>query len=226
MRTIAANKTFSALAILSLALGIGANTAIYSFMESILLRSLPVSDPASLVMLNWRANALGRDSVIQHSHGSGYKDPNSGFTSDIFPFAAFELLQKFDQVFSSVFGYYEAGDLDLTIQGQADVAHGEFVTGDYFRGLGIRPAAGRLLLPDDDRAGAPAVAVVSRAFSERRFGGPANAAGHSILINTVPFTVVGVTPPEFFGVDPKATPDFYLPMHTSLLLPDPRPPAD
>jgi len=80
------------------------------------------------------------------------------------------------------------------------------VSGDYFRGLGIPPAAGRLLLPDDDRAGAPAVAVVSMAFSQERFGGAEKAAGQSILINNVPFTVVGVTPPEFFGVEPGSAP--------------------
>ena len=139
--------------------------------------------------------------------GSSYGDAKTGVTSDMFPFGAFELVRKNDSVFSSVFGYFPASGLNLTVRGQADIANGEYVTGDYFRGLGVAPAAGRLLLADDDRAGAPAVAVVSRAFSERRFGGPAEAAGQSILINNVPFTVVGVTPPEFFGVDPGATPD-------------------
>ena len=76
------------------------------------------------------------------------------------------------------------------------------MSGDYFRGLGIPPAAGRLIAPDDDRAGAPAVAVISFALSQRRFGGPENAPGQSILINNLPFTVIGVAPPEFFGVDP------------------------
>ena len=80
------------------------------------------------------------------------------------------------------------------------------------------PAAGRTIIPDDDRAGAPAVAVISLGLSQRRFGGAANAAGQSILINNVPFTIVGVAPPEFFGVDPAAAPDFYLPIHSNLLL--------
>jgi hypothetical protein len=85
------------------------------------------------------------------------------------------------------------------------------VSGDYFRGLAVLPAAGRLILPDDDRAGAPAVVVVSHSLSQKRFGGVANASGQSVLINTLPFTVVGVTPPEFFGVDPALAPDVYLP---------------
>ena len=89
---------------------------------------------------------------------------------------------------------------------------------DYFRELGVSPRAGRLIVPDDDRPGAPPVAVVSYGFSERRFGGGANAVGQPILINNLPFTVVGVTPPEFFGVDPAAAPDVYLPLHTNELL--------
>ena len=87
-----------------------------------------------------------------------------------------------------------------------------------FRGLAVSPASGRLIFSDDDRAAAPPAAVVSFAFSQKRFGGPAAATGQSILIDNVPFTVIGVTPPEFFGVDPAASPDFYLPMHTNLLL--------
>jgi macrolide transport system ATP-binding/permease protein len=108
--------------------------------------------------------------------------------------------------------------MNLTIKGQADLAHGELVSGDYFRGLAVLPAAGRLIVPDDDRTGAAAVAVVSHGFSEKHFGGAGNALRQSILINNLPFTVVGVTPPEFFGVDPAAVPDVYLPMHTNILL--------
>jgi predicted permease len=218
-RTIAANRLFTLLAVSSLALGIGANTAIFSFMDSILLRSLPVSDPESLVVLNWHAKTTERDSVMKGMSGDTFDDPKMGTTAGIFPFPAYELFRKNDAVFSTVFAHYQkwqARNLNVTIKGQADLAGGWSVSGDYFRGLGVRPVAGRLINPDDDRAGAPAVAVVSYAFSERRFGG--GAAGQSILINNLPFTVVGVTPPEFFGVDPAASPDIYLPMHTNELL--------
>ena len=223
LRTMASNKAFTALAALSLALGIGANTAIYSFMDSILLRSLPVRDPESLVTLSWRMRSLGRGekgpvTVLRAMSGSIYKAPTSGLMAEILPYPAFEVFQKNDSVLSSVFAFRRAGRLNLSIKGQADIASGTYVSGDYFRGLGIPPAAGRLLIPDDDRAGAPAVAVVSLGFSEERFGGAANAAGQSILINNVPFTVVGVTPPEFFGVDPGVAPNVYLPLHANLLL--------
>jgi len=137
----------------------------------------------------------------------------------IFPYPAFELLQKSsDQVFSSVFAYYPTRYVHLMAKGQAEQASGEYVSGDYFRGLAIVPAAGRVIIPDDDRAGAQPVAVLSFAYSQKRFGDAGRAVGQSILINNHPFTVAGVAPPGFFGVDPAAAPDFYVPLHTNLLL--------
>jgi len=220
-RTMAGNRAFTVLAVSSLALGIGANTAIFSFMDSILLRSLPVSDPESLVVLNWRAKARTRDDFVMKSMSGSTYDDGTGITAGIFPFPAFELLRRQDSIFSVVFAhcrYWQVRRLSLTIKGQTDLASGWNVSGDYFRGLGVRPAAGRLISPDDDRPGAPPVAVVSYGFSQRRFGGAANAAGQPILIDNLPFAVVGVTPPEFFGVDPAAAPDVYLPLHTNELL--------
>src|SRR5262249_14101580 len=155
LRAMAANKTFSAMAILSLALGIGANTAIFSFMDSILLRSLPVPDPQSLVILSWhtpRPEFHG-----SNRHDESYLDPKGGYVGGVFSYPAFELLQRNDSVFSSVFGYQSAGKVNLTIRGEADLADTEYVSGSSFRGLGTQPAAGRLLGPEDDRAGAPAV---------------------------------------------------------------------
>ncbi len=228
VRAMINNRAFTTLLALSLALGIGANTAIYSFMDAILLRSLPVPDPASLVVLNWRSKAIQRagkanensSAFVMHAmDGSTYEDAKTGVTSGIFPFPAFELFQKDSgSVFSSVFAYYPARNLNLMVKGQAERASGEYVSGDYFRGLGIPPAAGRIIVSDDDRAGAPPVAVLSFAFSQRRFGDASSAAGQTIRINSIPFTVAGVAPPEFFGVDPAANPDFYVPMHTNLLL--------
>ena len=216
-----ANRLFTLLAVMSLALGIGANTAIFSFMDSILLRSLPVSDPESLVTLNWHAKDTRRDFVMKGMSGTTYDDPKHGTTAGIFPYPAFELFRKYDSIFSSVFAHCRGRQirrLNLTVKGQAGLASGWNVSGDYFRGLNIPPAAGRLIGVDDDRPGAPPVAVVSYGFSQRRFGGAANAAGQPILIDNLPFTVVGVTPPEFFGVDPSAAPDVYLPLHTNELL--------
>ena len=214
LRAMIHNRAFTALAALSLALGIGANTAIYSFLDALLLRSLPVSDPASLVVLNWRAKVWRGDSVVEAMSGSIYDDSRMGSVSGIFPYPAFELLQNSDTVFSEVFAYcrtQEVRTMNVTIKGQADLAHGELVSGDYFRGLAVRPAAGRLIIPDYDRTGAAAVAVVSHAFSEKHFGGAGSAVGQTILINNLPFTVVGVTPPEFFPTSVfRCTPTFCL----------------
>ncbi len=219
-RTLARAPSFTLVALLVMALGIGANTAIYSFLDSLLLRSLPVADPASLVVPNWHMQANRRgDTVMQSMSGATYDDP-IGEVGGIFPYAAFEFIQK-NVAFSDVFAFAhtrEVRTLSVSINGQADPASGELVSGNYFNGLRTTPAAGRLILDDDDRVGAPSVAVVSYAFSEAHFGGPANAAGQSVRINNLPFTVVGVTMPEFFGVDPSQAPDVYLPMHTNLLL--------
>jgi predicted permease len=222
LRAMRKNRLFTALAALSLALGIGANTAIYSFMDSILLRSLPVSDPASLVVVKWRSRpfnfAAGGNFVMHSIDGSIHRD-GDGTAAAIFPFPAFERLQEASApVLSSLFAYHPAGNVNVMIKGEAEIATGEYVSGDFFRGLAVAPAAGRLIAADDDRAGAPPVAVISLGYGQRRFGGAAEAAGQPMLINNVAFTVIGVTPSGFFGVDPAAAPDVYLPMRAELLL--------
>src|SRR5882757_8236553 len=229
-RTMAANKAFSVLAVLSLALGIGANTAIFSLMESILLRSLPVADPESLVVLNWHSRPPQEGSkewVIHGLQGLFWPGDKGALVSGIFPYAALETLgsqnlNDENPVFSTLFGYFNGHNRNLAVRGQATSASTEYVTGDYFRGLEVSPAAGRLINSEDDRAGATAVAVISFATSQNRFGGPPNAIGQSILVDNIPFTVIGVTPPEFFGVDPAMAPDLYLPLHTNLLTDGPR----
>jgi predicted permease len=223
LRGMIKQRTFTALAALSLALGIGANTAIFSFMDSILLRALPVSDPASLIAVKWRSKPIidssnGREFVLHSIDGHTYAD-GSGVTAAIFPFPAFERLREASPpVLSSLFAHKPAGSLNVIVKGQAELAQAEYVSGDFFRGLAVLPAAGRLIQADDDRAGAAPVAVLSVGYSESRFGDAASAVEQQILINNVPFTVAGVTPSEFFGVDPAAAPHVYLPMSARHLL--------
>jgi predicted permease len=216
IRVLAANKTFSTLAILSLALGIGANTAIFSFMDAMLMRSLPVPEPESLVTLAWHAKKPEMHG--SNRHDDSYTDPSGGFVGGIFAFQAFELFQRDTSVFTTVFGYQGAGDLHVAVNGHAEIAKGEYVSGDYFTGLRASAASGRLISPDDDWAGAPGVAVISDGLSEARFGGPSNAPGQSILLDHIPFTIIGVTARGFFGADPNVVPAVYLPMHANLLL--------
>jgi macrolide transport system ATP-binding/permease protein len=222
-RTMAANKAFSALAILSLALGIGANTAIYSFMESILLRSLPVADPESLVVLNWHSrppqNANKEWVHVMHGvQGMAWPGDRGVMVSGMFPYGALETLREENPIFSTLFGYFNGLKHNLAVHGQATSAGTEYVTGEYFRGLAVSPSAGRLIDSEDDRPGAAPVAVISFATSQQRFGGPSSAIGQPVLVDNVPFTVIGVEPPEFFGVDPAEAPDLYLPLHTNLLV--------
>jgi predicted permease len=220
LRAMARNRTFTALAALSLALGIGANTAIFSFMEAILLRPLPVHEPESLVVLKWRSKPWARDPqtkqrefVMRSINGSTYPDA-SGVTAAIFPYPAFERLQQASgPVLSGLFAYFPGGQRNVIANGDAALAETYLVSGDFFRSLAVTPAAGRMLVSDDDRAGAAAAAVVSMGFSLRRFGSAAAATGQPILIGDVPFTIVGVTPFGFFGVDPGAATDIYLPIH-------------
>ena len=221
-RTMIANKAFSTLAVLLLALGIGANTAIYSFMEAILLRSLPVADPESLVVLNWHSpppqNANKQWVHVVHGiQGLFWPGGKGTLVSGIFPYRAFETLREDNPVFSTLFGYFNGQNKTLAIHGQAASVGAEYVTGEYFRGLAVSPVAGRLISSEDDRLGAAPVAVISFATSQNRFGGPPNAIGQPILVDNVAFTVIGVAPPEFFGVDPAAAPDLYLPLHTNVL---------
>src|ERR1700674_4838374 len=187
-RTMTANKAFTALAVLSLALGIGANTAIYSFMESILLRSLPVADPESLVVLNWHSRPPqdgGKESVhVMHGvQGMAWPGDKGAMVSGMFPYGAFETLREQNPIFSTLFGYFNGRNRNLTVRGQATIASAEYVTGEYFRGLAVSPAAGRLIDSEDDRPGAAPVAVISFATSQNRFGGSPNAIGQSILVD-------------------------------------------
>ena len=221
VRVMSRDRLFTALAALSLALGIGANTAIYSFMDAILMRSLPVADPASLVVVRWRSgpiNRNGREFVMRSTDGRTDKDA-TGVVASIFPYPAFERLREASTTsLSSLFAHKDAGTVNVIVKGQAELAPAEYVSGEFFRGLSVFPSAGRLIDAGDDRAGAAPVAVLSTGYSRRRFGDAGTAVGQAILVNNVTFTVAGVVPPEFFGVDPARTPQLYLPMRARLQL--------
>jgi macrolide transport system ATP-binding/permease protein len=209
-RSMAGSKLFTAMAVLSLALGIGANTAIYSFMDGVMLRALPVKNPEQLVILNWRAKS---NAPVVHSHwGSNYDEPGGGTTSPNFPYPAFELLRDHNDVLSTLFGHVGGGRLNLVIDGSAELASGQYVTGGFFSGLGVPPAAGRLIDSDDDRLGAPAVAVITDDYWHTRFGASPGVIGKHIQINGISFTITGVAAPEFYGVSPGGKPSVFLPM--------------
>ena len=225
-RTMARNKAVSVFAVLSLAMGIGAGTAIYSFMDAILLRQLPIADPASLVELSWRAKPVARrngpSEFVLHAIDGRFDSDETGSHARIFPFAAVEPLRNASApLLSGMFTYFRAGRMNILVNppgGDAELADVEYVSGDFFRGLAVPPAAGRAIESVDDDAGAAPVAVLSYGYAQRRFGAAAQAVGQRILVNSLPFTVAGVAPPEFFGVDPGGAPGVYLPLSSITLL--------
>ncbi len=216
LRMIGKNPAFTALAALSLALGIGANTAIYSFMDAILMRSLPVQNPEALALVQYSTKEFP---AIAHSFsGSNFRDPHRGMVSGNIPFPVYEALREGNTVFTSLFGFANAGGLTMLVRGDAATARAEYVTGDFFRTMGVGSSAGRLLDATDDRPGAPSVAVASHAYAARRFGEISKAVGQPVLLNNVPYTIVGVSAPEFFGMYPGSAIDLYLPMRSSIAL--------
>ncbi len=216
-RTMLKNPVFTTLAVLSLALGIGANTAIYSLMDAVMMRWLPVRDPGSLVLLQWHTKHRNDESVVQGASGHFDDDSKLGLVGGIFPYPAFDELRRSTNLFSALFAYHPASRLTVMIGNGAEVANGEYVSGDFFRGLGVAAEAGRLIVADDDRIGTDVV-VVGYGFAQRHFGDAARAVGQKMFLNNLPFTIVGVTSPRFYGVDPGSAPEFYLPLHADVAL--------
>lgn len=218
LRSMRHDKVFSLLVVASLMLGIGASTAIYSFMDAILLRSLPVSNPQALVVMKWHAKTHALASNGFYFGPDFSPESAARGVASVFPYPALRVFQDDHDVLSSAFSFYSADGLSVTVHAETDALPVQYVSGNYFDGMAVAPAAGRLLQPVDDAVGATSVAVVSDTFSERRLGGPIAAVGQAIRINDKPFEVVGVAPAGFFGAEPSDVPDLYLPMHAQLLL--------
>ena len=187
-RVLRLNPSFFAVATISLALGIGANTAIFELLNAVRLRMLPVSHPEQLVQLEIAEN--------EHCCVGNASARHSDFTH-----AQWEAIRDNQQAFSSVFAF---GDqrFNLAERGETQYAEGMFVSGSLFPILGVKPAAGRLLDESDDRAGCGSQsAVISHAFWQRQYGGDPQAVGKKISLEGRPLEIIGVTSPEFFGVE-------------------------
>jgi predicted permease len=215
-RTLRMNRVFAAMAMLSLALGIGANTAIYSFMDAILVRTLPVHDPGSLVVLKWHTK--DRAAVVQSLTGSMWDDPKLGRVSPNLPYHFFETVSRDNPVLQPVVGFNSAYRLTALIRGEGSAVGGMYVSGGFFGALGMAPTAGRLIGLEDDRESAATVAVLSYGFAQRRFGTAAQAIGETVIVNDVSFQIAGVAPPGFYGISPGQGVDLYLPQHASILV--------
>ena len=214
LRILLANRLFAAMAMLSLALGIGANTAIYSLLDAILVKTLPVHDPESLVVLRWHSKV--RAPIARNINGSLWNDPHYGKVSPNLPWQVYETFKKDNPALSHVAAYNNAWEVTALIQGQGHSTAALYVSGGFFDALGMPPAFGRLIGNDDDRDGAPPVALVSYGFAERRFGEAGKALGQTVTINDVPFTVVGVAAPGFHGINPGQERELYLPLQSQI----------
>jgi len=195
-RMLLKQKGLTAVALLSLALGIGANTALFSIVDAMLLKMLPVKDPDQLVLFK---SVAPQDFSVGSYNGSSNKDEQTGLINRTsFAYQTYQRLREQQGPMSDIFAYGGV-NLNVTADGQADVAGGQAVSGNYFAALGVQPAAGRLLTDEDDKAGAPPVAVLSHRYWQKRFGGDAAIVGKQINLNNVPFTVVGVSAKGFEG---------------------------
>ena len=198
-RQLMKSPGFTAVAMLSVALGIGANTAIFSLVNDFLLRSLPVRNPEELVLLRTIEGARGRMSRGGENNGS--VDPATGrAASTSFSLLIFERLRAHRSALSDVFAFASFSQVNVLVDGQPEInASAQLVSGNYHAGLGVPAFVGRTLTPDDDRVSAAPVAVISFRYWARRFGGTPDILGKTIQINRVPTVIVGVTPQGFDG---------------------------
>ncbi|HEY2460747.1 MAG TPA: ABC transporter permease [Candidatus Acidoferrum sp.] len=192
-RMLMKSPGFAAVTILTLALGIGANTAIFSMVNSVLLNNLPVRHPEELVL-------------VKHT------DARSTEPVEDFSYPMYRELRDKNTVFSALLTRARV-DFNATYSGQSERAIGELVSGNYFEGLGVQPWLGRLITSDDDRTpGASSIAVLSYGYWQRRFGGDRSIVGKTILLDGKPIQIIGVTPPKFYGTDLARNPDIRVPM--------------
>ncbi len=211
-RMLAKNPGFTAIAILTLALGIGANTAIFSLVNAVMLQSLPVRHPEQLVVPQWSSHRtpenIGTDSFGDcGEHGRG--GPALGGCS--FSYPMFKELREQKTIFSNVAAFAGPARIDLSGNGPATMVRGELVSGDYFQTLGVPAALGRTLEPSDEQPDAAPVVVLNYGYWQSAFGGASTAIGKTLRLNGVSFTVVGVTEQSFNRLTPGTSLDMWLP---------------
>jgi len=203
LRMLRKSPGFTGVAVLTLALGIGANTAIFSLINAIMLRSLPVKDPRHLVLFQWES-----DKWPPHFSMTGWQSDFS------FSYEAFKEFSAQKNVMSSVFAFVPLGFNDqnttVGINGEPTLADGAMVTGQYFSGLGVTPLLGRGITDADEDPSAPRTVVISYAYWTRRFVRDPSVIGKSVTLNGIPFTIVGVTPRNFYGISVGTEPDLWV----------------
>jgi predicted permease len=213
LRQLLKNPGSTAVAVMSLALGIGANTAIFSLVNDVLLRSLPVRNPDELVLLRTTEGARGR--MSRAGENNGFIDPVTGRSaSTSFSVLAFERLRSQPSALSDVFAFASFSQVNIAVDGEPEInGSAQLVSGNYYSGLGVPAFLGRTLTPDDDHPSAAPVAVISFRYWKRRFAGSPAVLGRTIHVNRVQAAVVGVTPEGFDGaMQAGESPDVSVPL--------------
>src|SRR4029077_19583003 len=209
MRQFRLSPVFTAAAVLTLALGIGGTTAIFTLIHAIMLRSLPVSDPARLVRIG-----AGTDCCVE----GGPQDEWG-----MFSYPLVERLTSQTPEFEEVMAF-QAGRGRMSVRRQAvettaRALRSEYVSGHYFSTLGVGAFGGRIITPEDDTPSAPPVAVLSHRAWQTTYGGDTAVVGSTFIIENHPFTIVGVAPPGFFGEMLESDPpDIWMPLQQDLLI--------
>ncbi len=197
------HPAFTAIAVLTLALGVGANTALFSVVDAVLLKKLPVKDPEQLVLLkaSWNSQKFGPGSF----DGSNSLDPATGLVvGTSFPLQTVTRLRQEQGALSDVFAFYPT-ELNFNAGGQAEVVSAQMVSGNYFSALGVPAVIGRTITDEDDKAAATPIAVLGHRFWTTRFNADPSVVGKQVNINNVAFTVAGVTPAGFEGTSQVGT---------------------
>jgi predicted permease len=201
-RMLLKHKGFTLVAVLSLALGIGANTALFSVVDAVLLKTLPVAEPEALVVFAWYAGLPFR--VGGMSGNSNVPKPPGTRGLSLFRYEVFDKLRQAraarpDGPLSDLFAFAPLSELTAVVGEQAELINGQGVTGGYFAGLKVQPSLGRVITDEDDKPGAAPVIVLSHQFWQERFGANPDVIGQPLKLNKQTFTIIGVTPPAFTG---------------------------
>jgi predicted permease len=213
LRMLRKSPGFTSVAILTLALGIGANTAIFSLIDAVMLRALPVENPAQLVLLKWSA----RNAPNIHGYMTSGDCPMNVMPGAANPYGCSFSEPMFREiaqanVLAATAAFANSGRLNLTGNGPATVINGQLVSGEFFRTMGLKAAAGRLFEAADDKPSAAPVAVLNYGYWQSAFGGSRDVIGRTIELNNVPFTIIGVAEQRFTGITPGSDYDVWLPL--------------
>src|SRR5262245_25911022 len=201
-RMLMKQKSVTAIAVLSMALGIGANTALFSVVDAVLLKTLPVKEPERLALFEWRAGLPFRLSGMSGTSGVP-EEPGtqalSLFRRDVFARMRQAQAAAPDSPLSDFFAFAPLSEINAVVGQQAEVINGQAVSGGYYTGLGVQPVLGRAITDEDDRPGAAPVVVLSHQFWQERFGADTAVIGRPLKLNQQSFTIIGVTPSAFIG---------------------------